>query len=169
MSILGLIFILTPVQGGSISDVEGSVPSAPSDGDHNGHPASDPGVAGTTTNAPPVPTDHLPNSDSGSGEPPRENAATGQLVSPGPMAPPVGSSSLLACIRRRESGTSGGYSAVSKNGKHYGAYQFSRSTWASVGGTGDPADASPAEQDARAWELYQRAGLEPWPPARNCA
>jgi len=40
-----------------------------------------------------------------------------------------------------------------------------RLTWASwraVGGTGDPADASPAEQDMRALMLYQRAGFAPW-------
>jgi hypothetical protein len=167
MSILGLIFILTPVQGGSISDVEGSLKDTIKD--HRAKAGDGAEPAAVTEKPSAVPTDHLPNTDSGSGEPAQQPALTGQLVSPGPMAPPVGSSSLLACIRRHESGTSGGYSAVSRNGKHYGAYQFSRGTWASVGGTGDPTDAPSAEQDARAWELYKRAGLKPWPPARNCA
>jgi hypothetical protein len=44
-----------------------------------------------------------------------------------------------------------------------GAYQFDRQTWRSVGGHGDPADASPAEQDYRARLLYQARGRSPWP------
>jgi hypothetical protein len=32
-----------------------------------------------------------------------------------------------------------------------------------VGGTGNPAAASEAEQDRRAAMLYQRAGASPWP------
>jgi hypothetical protein len=37
-------------------------------------------------------------------------------------------------------------------GHHRGAYQYTFSTWARAGGSGDPADASPAEQDVRtAW------------------
>lgn len=75
--------------------------------------------------------------------------------------------SILACIRRVES--QGNYRAVSKGNTWFGAYQFSRRTWASVGGSGNPAEASPAEQDRRALVLYQREGLSPWPPAqRRC-
>jgi len=44
-----------------------------------------------------------------------------------------------------------------------GAYQFDLETWQSVGGTGDPADASPAEQDHRAQLLYAVRGRQPWP------
>jgi hypothetical protein len=74
---------------------------------------------------------------------------------------------LLACIRSYESG--GDYGAVSASGAYRGAYQFDRSTWASVGGSGDPAAAPDGEQDARAWALYQSRGLVPWPtPARRC-
>lgn len=37
-------------------------------------------------------------------------------------------------------------------GHHRGAYQYTFSTWARAGGSGDPANASPAEQDVRtAW------------------
>ncbi|RMH71483.1 MAG: transglycosylase, partial [Actinomyces sp.] len=55
------------------------------------------------------------------------------------------------------------YRAVSPSGIYRGAYQFDRQTWRTVGGTGDPAAAPPAEQDARARELYARRGSQPWP------
>lgn len=55
------------------------------------------------------------------------------------------------------------YRAISPTGKYRGAYQFDFATWQTVGGTGDPAAAPPAEQDARARELYARRGHEPWP------
>ncbi len=66
-----------------------------------------------------------------------------------------------AALRQCES--SGNYQAVSPSGRYRGAYQFSRGTWASVGGTGDPAAASPAEQDKRARLLYAARGAQPWP------
>ncbi len=44
----------------------------------------------------------------------------------------------------------------------YGLFQFDLPTWASVGGSGNPGDASPEEQLARAKLLYQSRGLEPW-------
>ena len=67
----------------------------------------------------------------------------------------------LASIRACESG--GDYGAVS--GQYRGAYQFDQQTWESVGGSGDPAAASPAEQDARASALKAQRGSSPWP---NC-
>src|SRR5687767_2684698 len=66
----------------------------------------------------------------------------------------------LEAIAACESG--GNYSANTGNG-FYGAYQFSQSTWESVGGTGNPAAASPAEQDRRAAMLYAHQGSSPWP------
>jgi resuscitation-promoting factor RpfB len=45
---------------------------------------------------------------------------------------------------------------------YYGLYQFSLSTWRSVGGTGSPIDASPEEQTARAQMLYKKAGAGQW-------
>lgn len=71
---------------------------------------------------------------------------------------------VLACIRHYES--RGNYRAVSRSGKYLGAYQFSRGTWRSVGGSGNPAHASPDEQDARAESLYHKRGLRPWPTPR---
>lgn len=44
----------------------------------------------------------------------------------------------------------------------YGLFQFDMPTWASVGGSGSPLDASPEEQLLRAKLLYQSRGLEPW-------
>ena len=66
------------------------------------------------------------------------------------------SKSIAAC----ESG--GDPTAVNAAG-YYGKYQFDESTWASVGGSGNPAEASEAEQDYRAALLYSRAGSSPWP------
>ena len=55
------------------------------------------------------------------------------------------------------------YSIESSNGLFYGAYQFEPQTWRTVGGTGNPAHATPEEQDARARLLYARRGDQPWP------
>jgi hypothetical protein len=65
--------------------------------------------------------------------------------------------SIAAC----ESG--GNPQAVGGGGAYRGKYQFDSGTWASVGGSGDPAAASEAEQDRRAAMLYARAGATPWP------
>lgn len=75
-----------------------------------------------------------------------------------------GGDCTLEDIKRRESG--GNYGAVSSSGKYRGAYQFDARTWQSVGGSGDPAAASPAEQDARAAELMRQRGTQPWSVCR---
>jgi hypothetical protein len=72
-----------------------------------------------------------------------------------------GSNDMWAALRKCESG--GNYSAVSASGRYRGAYQFDQQTWESVGGSGDPAAAPPAEQDYRAKLLYQRRGPRAWP------
>ena len=66
-------------------------------------------------------------------------------------------------LARCESG--GNPRAVSSGGTYRGLYQFSMSTWQSVGGTGDPIDATSSEQTYRAQLLYQRSGRSAWP---NC-
>jgi hypothetical protein len=53
--------------------------------------------------------------------------------------------------------------AVSAGGTYRGKYQFDVQTWQSVGGTGDPAAAPEAEQDARAAALAAQRGSSPWP------
>lgn len=68
--------------------------------------------------------------------------------------------STLEAIAACESGGDPG--AVNPAG-YYGKYQFDQGTWASVGGSGNPAEASEAEQDYRAALLYSRAGSSPWP------
>ena len=67
----------------------------------------------------------------------------------------------LQAIAACESGGNPG--AVGGGGAYRGKYQFDQGTWASVGGSGDPAAASEAEQDQRAAMLYARAGSSPWP------
>jgi len=71
------------------------------------------------------------------------------------------SSSTLQAIAACESG--GDPTAVSADGTYHGLYQFDYGTWASVGGSGDPGAASPAEQTYRAALLYSRSGSSPWP------
>jgi len=66
----------------------------------------------------------------------------------------------LNAIAACESG--GDPTAVNAAG-YYGKYQFDTETWAAVGGSGNPAEASEAEQDYRAALLYSRAGSSPWP------
>jgi len=53
--------------------------------------------------------------------------------------------------------------AIGGGGLYRGLYQFRISTWQSVGGTGDPIDASVSEQTYRAKLLYLRAGRGQWP------
>jgi soluble lytic murein transglycosylase-like protein len=67
----------------------------------------------------------------------------------------------LRRIARCESG--GNPRAISRDGRYRGKYQFDRATWERLGGTGDPADASEAEQDRLAAKLLAERGTSPWP------
>lgn len=58
---------------------------------------------------------------------------------------------------------SGGVYSINTGNGFYGAYQFDRQTWESMGGTGLPSDAPYWEQDLRAKALYQARGAQPWP------
>lgn len=78
-------------------------------------------------------------------------------------AAPETAGGVWAALRACENG--GSYTSAPGD-RYRGAYQFSPSTWASVGGSGDPADAPPAEQDARARQLQARSGFGQWP---SCA
>ena len=53
--------------------------------------------------------------------------------------------------------------SIGGGGQYRGKYQMTTSIWASVGGHGDPAAASEAEQDKRAALLYNRSGPGQWP------
>ena len=81
----------------------------------------------------------------------------------GPRSDKSGASPVLRRIAACESG--GNPTAVSADGRYRGKYQFSRATWRHMGGSGDPARASEAEQDRRAARLLAQAGTSPWP---NC-
>lgn len=70
-------------------------------------------------------------------------------------------SATLQRIAQCESG--GDPTAVSADGTYRGKYQFTRSTWAAMGGSGDPAAAPEAEQDRRAAALLAQQGTSPWP------
>jgi peptidoglycan hydrolase-like protein with peptidoglycan-binding domain len=72
-----------------------------------------------------------------------------------------GGSATLARIAQCES--SGNPTAVSASGQYRGKYQFSRATWHSLGGTGDPAKAPESVQDAMAAKLLAQRGTSPWP------
>ncbi len=67
----------------------------------------------------------------------------------------------LQAIAACESGGDPG--AIGGGGLYRGKYQFSYETWGAVGGSGDPAAASEAEQDMRAARLYARSGATSWP------
>jgi len=74
--------------------------------------------------------------------------------------PPSTASPVMEAIAECESG---GNPATDTGNGFYGKYQFTLETWAAVGGSGNPAHASEAEQDRRAAILYERAGPSPWP------
>jgi peptidoglycan hydrolase CwlO-like protein len=97
-----------------------------------------------------------------------EQALAVRASSPAPVAYSAapsgggaGAGSALEQIARCESG--GNPRAVSPDGRYRGKYQFAPETWQAVGGTGDPAAASEAEQDRRAAILYAQQGASPWP------
>jgi resuscitation-promoting factor RpfB len=66
-----------------------------------------------------------------------------------------------AALAQCESG--GNPNAYNPSGPYYGLYQFSASTWHSVGGSGVPTDYGASEQTYRAQLLYKRSGAGQWP------
>ena len=83
-------------------------------------------------------------------------------VSAHPRSPST-SSATLAALRSCESG--GNYRADTGNG-YYGAYQFSASTWQSLGYGGIASRAAPHVQDQAALRLASTKGWSQWP---SCA
>jgi uncharacterized protein YabE (DUF348 family) len=86
-----------------------------------------------------------------------EQASVGSK--PRPELIPTADGLNWAALARCESG--GNPRAVNPAG-YYGLYQFSLSTWRSVGGSGNPIDAPPDEQTVRAQTLYNKAGAGQW-------
>lgn len=89
------------------------------------------------------------------------SSAAGLGVRPSPGGASADEAAFLARVRACES--HGNYAIVNPTGRYRGAYQFSFTTWQGVGGSGDPAAASPAEQDARALALLRLQGRRAWP------
>jgi hypothetical protein len=99
--------------------------------------------------------------------------AAEQAAAPRPASGSVSSSSnpgdFLSCVRQRESG--GNYGIYNSGGSGAaGAYQFLPGTWNGIAASSgrsdlvgvDPAQASPADQDAMAQALYAQQGSAPW-------
>ena len=76
---------------------------------------------------------------------------------------PSFSGDFAAALAKLRACESGGNYANKNNPLYRGAYQFGYGTWANKYGIYDPADASPAQQDQAARELYVRRGWQPWP------
>ncbi len=94
-------------------------------------------------------------------------AAAPSALAPAAPAPVTASGgSFGACVRSRESG--GNYQVTNSSG-HYGAYQFSASTWAAYGGSpGSFGNASPAEQDQVFANAVAQGGQSNWTPYDGC-
>jgi peptidoglycan hydrolase-like protein with peptidoglycan-binding domain len=95
------------------------------------------------------------------GLPSGTQASPGDTDATATTAAEGGGAATLAKIARCESG--GDPTAISSDGQYRGKYQFTRSTWAAMGGSGDPAAAPEAEQDQRAAALLAAEGTSPWP------
>lgn len=72
---------------------------------------------------------------------------------------------MTAAWRKVAQCESGGNPRAVNPAGYYGLFQFDKQTWRSVGGSGNPADASASEQYMRAKRLYAKRGAAPWP---NC-
>lgn len=114
-----------------------------------------PDSGATTSKGEAEPSPQAPSQDSGSSDSGSSSGGSGGAS--------ADDSGVWAQLAQCESG--GNPSTNTGNG-YYGLYQFSLSTWQSVGGTGLPSDASAEEQTMRAQMLQQRAGWGSWP---HCA
>lgn len=91
---------------------------------------------------------------------PAQASSAGESSASAPAAA-APSGDVWARLAQCESG--GNPSIVSANGLYHGLYQFRVDTWRSVGGSGLPSQASPAEQTQRAQILQARSGWGQWP------
>ena len=83
------------------------------------------------------------------------------LLSAGGLAALASERAGAERIAQCESG--GNPRSIGGGGQFRGKYQFMQSTWEAMGGTGDPAAASEAEQDYRAAVLFVKWGPGQWP------
>jgi hypothetical protein len=82
----------------------------------------------------------------------------------GPMTPSYASGDTMASKlhRLRMCESHNNYHANTGNG-YYGAYQFARGTWKSLGFRGRPDRASRYRQNRAAKKLHRQEGWHPWP------
>jgi hypothetical protein len=139
---------------GIVSQPSGSVAVTPAQGDDAGKPSLG------RIHVLDKPTEHFTESLRLAHRKAERRAAKRAKGFPTPESVGV-SSATLDTIAACESG--GDPTAVSPDGTYHGLYQFDYGTWASVGGSGDPAAASAEEQSYRAALLYAQSGSSPWP------
>lgn len=109
----------------------------------------------TTTTAPPPPTTTTTQAP-----PTTETVAVAPAYSGGGNGDPYDDASWYRLYECENGGY--GWSANTGNG-YYGGLQFSLSSWAAVGGTDRPDQASPDEQIARGKLLWEHGGWAHWP------
>jgi hypothetical protein len=97
----------------------------------------------------------------GLGKPAAPTSLASATAAPATGGASSDAATVLAKIAACES--NGDPGAISRDGTYRGKYQFTRATWAQMGGTGDPAKAPEATQDAMAAKLYAQQGTAPWP------
>jgi len=143
----------------------------PADSTSTTAPSPAPAVAAptTSTTAPTTTTTTSKRAATTTTAPVKATAAPAPVVTPvAAPSPSPDAATFLACVRQRES--HGDYRAVSPDGTYRGAYQFTQSAWDSTArhaGRPDlvgvpPDQASPADQDAMALDLYTWQGAKPW-------
>jgi len=88
--------------------------------------------------------------------------APAPAAAPAPPPPPPPAASADSWARLRQCESNDDYADDTGNG-YYGAYQFSVSTWESLGYSGLPSDAAPAVQDQAAQRLQAARGWDQWP------
>jgi LysM repeat protein len=77
-------------------------------------------------------------------------------------------STLDAIAQCESTGNPRASGPVTKAGGHFGLFQFDMQTWRSVGGKGNPRDASVAEQYKRAQMLMDKRDTQPWNASKDC-
>ena len=148
---------------------DGQLTSAPSDPSplHPLEPTDEALATTTTTTLAPTTTTTEPATTT-TPAPRRTTTTEAYEAVPSPQGSTVGRGSEPPAgdmppdyIKQCESG--GDYSAVNPSSGAGGAWQFMPGTWRSVGGTGRPQDATPAEQDYRASILWDNGrGASHW-------
>lgn len=94
-------------------------------------------------------------------------AAAGPAAAPAPATGTYsGGSGFQQCVIAAESG--GNPSAVNPSSGAGGLYQFLPSTWAALGHSGSPQNASVAEQNQAFAQEYAQSGTAAWAPYDGC-